>query len=121
MVQLSDNNQNHLSLLKLEEQNAVREFARLLRSKYGHVIKEIILFGSKARGERRQDSDIDILIVLNGISFEIKKAISDLAAQENIKHNVLISTIRYDAAAWENPVISHSPFGQAVRNEGIWL
>ena len=120
MVHLSDN-QDKLSLLTLEEQNAVREFALLLRSKYGQAIKEIILFGSKARGERQQDSDIDILIVLGRLSFEIKKAISDLAAQENIKHNVLISTIRYDAVTWENPVISQSPFGQAVRNEGIWL
>ena len=36
------------------------DFAKVIRSKY---IKEIILFGSVARGEDTEDSDIDILIV----------------------------------------------------------
>lgn len=117
----SVNNQDKLACLTTDEQRAVREFAQVLRSTYGHIIKEIILFGSKARGDRRQESDIDILIVLTNVSFQIKKTISELAAKENLKHNVLISTIRYDAATWESPVISRSPFGQTVRNEGIWL
>lgn len=31
---------------------------------------------------------------------------------------MLISTIRYDADTWDDPVIKHSPFGRAVREEG---
>ena len=37
-----------------------RDFANSINSKY---IKRIILFGSVARGEDNEDSDIDILIV----------------------------------------------------------
>jgi len=47
------------------------------------LIREIILFGSKVRGDSEKDSDIDILIVLTDLSWEIKKAISELAAEEN--------------------------------------
>ncbi len=38
------------------------EFADTINSKY---IKEIILFGSVARGDGTEDSDIDILIISN--------------------------------------------------------
>ena len=108
-------------ILAPNEKEAVTEFATILRQQFGPMIKEIILFGSKARGDGKQHSDIDILIVLNKLSWEIKKNISRLAAQENIKHNVLISTIRYDTDTWESPVIKLSPFGRTVRKEGIWL
>jgi len=111
------------SLLTLtpNEKEAISDFVRALRERMGSIVREIILFGSKVSGNSEKDSDIDILIVLNSLSWEIKKTISELAAQENIKHNVLISTIRYHADTWENPTIKISPFGRIVRNEGIWL
>ncbi|GFP19952.1 uncharacterized protein HKBW3S03_01456, partial [Candidatus Hakubella thermalkaliphila] len=123
MKQTSSNARNleKLSLLKTEERNAVLEFADLLRERFGFLIKELILFGSKARGESDQESDIDILVVLTNLSWEIKKSISELAAEENLKHNVLISTIRYDTATWESPLIKASPFAKSIREEGIWL
>ncbi|MCR4289727.1 MAG: nucleotidyltransferase domain-containing protein [Candidatus Scalindua sp.] len=110
----------HLALAT-NEREAISEFAEILRQKWGSMIKEIILFGSKVRGDGNKDSDIDILIVLDNLSWEIKKDISALAAQENIKHEVLISTIRYDVNTWEDPVIKLSPFGKTIRKEGIPL
>ncbi len=40
-----------LSFLTDEEKTAVLEFARLTRKRFGSAVKEIILFGSKARGD----------------------------------------------------------------------
>ena len=107
--------------LRGNEKEAVSEFVKALRQRFGPMIKEIILFGSKVRQNDNGDSDIDILIVLNTLSWDRKKTISELAAQENITHGVLISTIRYDADTWKSPVIRLSPFGRAVREEGIRL
>ncbi|MDI6736684.1 MAG: nucleotidyltransferase domain-containing protein [bacterium] len=109
------------SYLTHEEKKAILEFAQLLRQRFGALIKEIILFGSYARKDRRMYSDIDILIVLSSLSWGIKKAISEIAAQENLKYNVLISTIRYDIDTWESSIIKKSPFGVTVREEGIWI
>lgn len=116
-------NQNikKMDTLTSDEKDAVLEFSELLRQKLGSLVKEIILFGSKVRGDSKKDSDIDVLIVLNKLSWKIKKTVSELAAEENIKHNVFISTIRYDIDMWENPVIKASPFGMSVKSEGIWL
>jgi len=99
--------QNNLSRLTIDERDAVLEFVSRLRALFGQRIREIILFGSKARGQSEGFSDIDILIVLDKISIQIKKAISELAAEQNIKHDVLISTIRYGTATWEIPLFRH--------------
>lgn len=116
-----DKSLKKISLLTVEERSAVLEFTERLRKRFGPLIKEVILFGSKVRGESDSASDIDILIVLTNLSWEIKKSISELAAEENLKHNVIISTIRYDENTWENPAVKASPFGKTVREEGIWL
>lgn len=110
-----------LSHLTPDERTAVLEFAKLLRERFDTMVEGIIVFGSKIRGESDRYSDIDILIILSSLSWEIKRTISEIAAQENLKHNVLISTIRYDVNTWNNPVVKASPFSKAVREEGIWL
>lgn len=116
-----DKSLEKISSLTIEEKSAVLEFTGRLRKRFGPLLKEVILFGSKVRGESNRASDIDILIVLTNLSWEIKKTISEFAAEENLKHNVIISTIRYDENTWENPAVKASPFGKTVREEGIWL
>ena len=118
---LQEKNLEDIATLTPDEREAIKEFSRLLREQLGTTVKEIILFGSKARGDSEKYSDIDILIVLDEVSWDIKKAISELAAEENIRHNVLISTIRYDIDIWAMPAIQASPFVMAVKREGIWL
>jgi predicted nucleotidyltransferase len=46
---------------------------------YGNRLEKIILYGSYARGDNTQESDIDIMLLLNGNVFEIKKFRSQTA------------------------------------------
>ncbi len=48
-------------------QRAVLEFARRARGELGEHIVHIILYGSRARGDYTEDSDIDVLVVVCGI------------------------------------------------------
>ncbi len=43
----------------------LKKIKNTLVSKYGTVIKEVIMFGSRVMGNFYKDSDYDILIVLN--------------------------------------------------------
>jgi predicted nucleotidyltransferase len=70
----------------------IGEFVRRALEKYGGEIEEIILFGSVARGEAREDSDVDILVVGNvsleelvDISFPILLEYEELISAEGIK------------------------------------
>lgn len=67
------NNIGKLSRLTPQERNAVIEFSTRLKNKFGPLIKEVILFGSKVKGVSKEESDIDILKVVNNLSWEIKK------------------------------------------------
>ncbi|HUU57734.1 MAG TPA: nucleotidyltransferase domain-containing protein [bacterium] len=48
-------------------QRAVLEFARRARRELGDHIVHIILYGSRARGDYTEDSDIDVLVVVRDI------------------------------------------------------
>ena len=115
------NNLECISNLTKTEKEAISELVNISRQQLGSLIKEIILFGSKVNGKSDEFSDIDILFVLDKVSWEIKELISGIAADENIKNGVLISTLRYSIDDWENPVVKSSPFAVAVRNDGIRL
>jgi len=45
-------------------QNAVNEFYILCKKHYGECVHDIILYGSYARGDYKENSDIDIMVVV---------------------------------------------------------
>ncbi len=47
----------------MQKQKALREFLKTAKQNHGAKIEKIILFGSCARGEATEESDIDVLIV----------------------------------------------------------
>ncbi len=66
------------------------ELRRQLEDSYGDRLAKMILYGSQARGDARQWSDIDVLVVLKGPvqpSQEISRTggiISDLCLDHNV-------------------------------------
>ena len=58
---------------------AVEEFVRRVLERYRDKIDSIILFGSVARGEAKEDSDIDVLIVVKKEDFKLRRALIGVA------------------------------------------
>ena len=58
---------------------ALARFTRALRGRFGPRVVELVLFGSRARGEAHEDSDVDVLVVIDELSDEERVSVIDLA------------------------------------------
>ncbi len=50
----------------MEREELRRELKRRLENAFGERLKGVIIHGSEARGEAREDSDIDVMVLLEG-------------------------------------------------------
>lgn len=96
----------------------LNEFREELESLYQKRLKSVILYGSWARGDATEDSDIDVLIVLEGRVIPGKEIdrIIDIITEINLKHGVLISV--YPVSEEDYSTIN-SPLLINVRREGV--
>lgn len=78
-----------------------QEYSKKVRTALGARIKDIILFGSRARGKCKEFSDYDMLIVVDKRDREIVKTIRKIAVGILDEHERLIGNIVYDAEEWE--------------------
>jgi predicted nucleotidyltransferase len=102
----------------MELREILREFREELEELYGARLKDIILYGSWARGDATEDSDIDLLIILEGEvtpGAEIDRMI-DIITELNLKHGVLISVVPISE---EDYFTINSPLLINVRREGV--
>ncbi|MCQ3979491.1 MAG: nucleotidyltransferase domain-containing protein [Anaerolineae bacterium] len=103
---------------RLAVKEAVKEFHAKIKKLYGQRLKEVILYGSWARGEATAESDIDLLVVLDGEvrpGQEIDRMI-EIMTEINLKHAVLISVYPISEAAYTT---LNSPLLLNVRKEGV--
>lgn len=102
---------------------ALKDLAEGAKSIYGNKLKEVILFGSCARGDFEQDSDVDVMILvdvpLEAVNEEMDKlnpVIHSLDKKYN--YDLLFAPIvqSYDTF---NYWLEVTPFYKNVKKEGI--
>jgi predicted nucleotidyltransferase len=71
----------------------LHEFKEDVKNILGDNFVEMILFGSYARGDYREDSDVDVLIVVKEKNKSVEKIVSDIAYRYFLNMNILISFI----------------------------
>lgn len=60
---------------------AIRRFRALLERRFGPRLLELVLFGSHATGTAHEDSDVDLLVVIDGLTPEERAEVMDLATE----------------------------------------
>jgi uncharacterized protein len=96
----------------------IQELRRQLEALYGPRLMRMVLYGSQARGDAEQGSDIDILVVLQGPvspGEEIART-SDIIASLSLEHGVVLSRAFVSADRFER---EQSPLLMNIRREGV--
>jgi predicted nucleotidyltransferase len=99
-------------------QVALDEFAGKCRQTYDGRYGRTFLYGSRARGTSDEDSDIDVLVVLNplGDFWEVSTTMQEMAESICLEHDVLLSALPVDQREFDNP---RSPLLMNARREGF--
>lgn len=85
-------------------------------------VEEIILYGSVARGEEDEESDIDLLVVTSQVLKRMARhEITDMVFEVNLRYGTNFSTLVIDRASWESGVVSVLPLRDEVLREGVLL
>jgi len=79
--------------LTAEENRALMELKDVLKGLLGDRLQVFVLYGSKARGDWDLKSDIDVAIVVKGLTGRLKRQILDKVAEVEFKHLIPISTL----------------------------
>ena len=82
----------------------------------------LILYGSCARGDTREDSDIDILVLLDKerITFDDRKRIGYPLHHLEMETDTAINPIFYTRNTWDAK-LRITPFYKNVTKDGIYL
>ena len=96
------------------------EVKNYLVENYGDKIRQVILYGSYARGDYNKDSDIDILIVVsNDINpVEIEESLIDFLFEILLNENELCSVRAIPEKLFKE---YNSPFLLNVKKEGVMI
>ena len=95
------------------------EFAREVRNRLGVHVRQIILFGSQARGDASERSDYDFIVVVDERTRALREALLDAGGRLLDEREELCATLLYDTAEWERA--RRSPLGWNIEREGVLL
>lgn len=101
----------------------IEQFAKDVRAVFKDSLYQIILYGSYARGDYRDNSDIDIMILTSLSEQEIKgieNTIYDIAYEYQLSDEVMIS-VNIKNVEHFNYWLGVLPYYDNVRKEGIVL
>lgn len=108
---------------KEKPMSIINEYINEIKPILGDELKKIILYGSYARGDFDVDSDIDIMLIIDGDEKSVNKLndlLTNIEVRINLENNVILVPIIMNEKKflkYENIV----PFYRNVVKEGVTL
>ena len=100
---------------------AAARFAEELRKRYGQAVLDVRLFGSFARGEADEDSDVDVAVVLERVDWTTQRDVIDLATDIGLPLDLRISPSIFDRETYTLWRAQERPLVADIEREGIPL
>ena len=104
-------------------QSLIDQYVEEIKRIYGSHVKQIILYGSYARGDFRPDSDVDIMILLDMSDMDLKaysQRLSYMTYDFNLDNDLDIKPIAKSEDHFRKWVVNY-PFYANINKEGVVL
>ena len=96
----------------------LKKFKKIAREKLKDNLLELRLFGSQARGDAGQESDYDVLVIVNRDDEEIRDKIYDITADFLINDMMEISPKIISEKEYKRLSSMETPFMNNIKKEG---
>jgi predicted nucleotidyltransferase len=103
--------------LKRRERQAIEVATEELKKRYS--MEKVILFGSKARGDSDESSDIDLLLITtNPLHWREEKAIVDMLFDLGMEYDVVFTPLFAALEEWNRGIFREFPVYKDIVEEG---
>jgi predicted nucleotidyltransferase len=107
--------------LTVEEQAWLDAYRKALDKKHPGVVQEMLIYGSKARGQAHAESDLDVLLIVKNEAGALKRELRRVGYLLSATAEVLPSILAYTQEEWESRKRSGSTFRKAVERDAVRL
>lgn len=107
--------------LNEREELALRDFLAKVAERFRGNYLYSLMFGSKARGDAHEGSDLDVAVVLEKVDFDTKRAIYAFAYDELLENEVDISPVIFARDVFERQKAAHFPILREIERDMVAL
>jgi uncharacterized protein len=105
--------------LASKEQAWLDSYRQALDDSFPALVEQIIIYGSKARGDAGPESDIDVLVILRSGDRISKAKVREIGHLLAVTSEAVPSIMVYTLEEWSARKAGGSPFYQAVTRDGV--
>ncbi len=110
-----------LRYLKKMERKVINSFVKELRERLGNEIVSVWIFGSRIKGDAKEDSDIDIFVLVKEKTANISEELAEITANYDLEYGLPLAPVLYDLFEYKKNKELGSFFFENVEKEGVIL
>lgn len=99
----------------------MERFAEELRHRFGEAVVDVRLFGSFARSEAHEESDVDVAVVLEHADWQTRGEVIDLATDLGLPVELHISPTIFDRETYVRWRRQERPLVMDIERDGVHL
>ena len=102
-----------------EERTWLDEYRKVITERHPGTILRMVIYGSKARGDAREDSDLDVLVVVRDEATALKRPLRRIGYDLAAASRAVPSIMAYTQAEWDRLKGLRSAYRESVERDGV--
>ena len=102
-----------------DERKWLGEFIGAIKARHAEAVKDVIIYGSKAKGDWNKDSDIDVLLILTDEREGERESVETLAYELSVTADALPLVTTKTESEWKQLGESGAAFHRSVERDGV--